>query len=422
MENVVTCIDAVMGAGKTTMIIEKIKNNPTEKYIYVGVLISEMQRIQKSLPELKFKQPERDFENNTKKESLLSLLTNNENIVTSHSLLRQYDDDFKELLKDYTIILDEELQVADSMPIKKGVRRELFDHNKIFIDDSGKVQWNEKDYPIEETYDEDIAIRQLAKSGSLYYSEGDFFIWVMPPSLFMNSKKVYVISYLIEGSLLHGYFEANNIKYEFDKSLKFREDKIRKKSKDLIEIVDIKRFESDTKLRTIVSQPNAFGYNFLKNKISIKYKKQITEALRNWLQTNNIKSDRVISTTYKELSHSGIQKNIQGMGIRSYIKTWVYPKCRATNMYADKDVVIYGVNLFPNVGVEKYLNKVAGFSVNRSNYALANALQFIYRSAIRNDKPIKLIVPSVKIKNLIINWMEVKSWQKKNLKKNHLVN
>ena len=404
----VIAIDSIMGAGKTTWIINLMKNNPNDKYIYVGVLLTELNRIKKSTPELNFKEPSSDKWGVTKKDDLHRLIVNGENIVTSHSLMKNFDLDIEEFLDDYTIILDEELEIAKSIKVKTGIRKELIENEKIIINEKGKVSWNEKKYNHVDTYNEDNRLKEIAKNNCLYYIDGGFFVWVMPPSIFKKSKKVYLLSYMIKESVIHGYLTENKISIEFVYPFTKEEEKIRKKAKDLIEIIDIPTFNKGN-IGTLLSQPSSLSYNFFKkNRISISNKAKILTSIRNWLQKNNIKNDRVLFTTYKDFKHVGIKNGISGFGIRSYAKTWIYPKCRATNEYADKDVVIYCANIFPNSGVEKYLHHSSNFNISRKKYALSNALQFIYRSAIRKDKKIQIIIPSVAVKNLIIDWIDGK--------------
>lgn len=39
-------------------------------------------------------------------------------------------------------------------------------------------------------------------------------------------------------------------------------------------------------------------------------------------------------------------------------------------------------------------------------FALSEMIQFIWRSAIRDNKPIKLYIPSVRMRNLLEKWIE----------------
>jgi len=43
--------------------------------------------------------------------------------------------------------------------------------------------------------------------------------------------------------------------------------------------------------------------------------------------------------------------------------------------------------------------------IDQDIYALAEMLQFIWRSAIRDNKPINLYIPSRRMRELLIHWL-----------------
>ena len=47
-----------------------------------------------------------------------------------------------------------------------------------------------------------------------------------------------------------------------------------------------------------------------------------------------------------------------------------------------------------------------GITINEEHFALAEMLQWIWRSAIRDDKPIRLYIPSRRMRELLQNWIE----------------
>ena len=46
-----------------------------------------------------------------------------------------------------------------------------------------------------------------------------------------------------------------------------------------------------------------------------------------------------------------------------------------------------------------------GVSVDNDAFALAEMLQWIWRSAIRDDKSINIYIPSERMRNLLIGWL-----------------
>lgn len=66
---------------------------------------------------------------------------------------------------------------------------------------------------------------------------------------------------------------------------------------------------------------------------------------------------------------------------------------------------MYIVNLFMNVNEKKFYQK-HGIEVDEDAYALSIMVQWIWRSAIRDGDDIGLYIPSRRMRNLLINWIE----------------
>ena len=66
--------------------------------------------------------------------------------------------------------------------------------------------------------------------------------------------------------------------------------------------------------------------------------------------------------------------------------------------------VIYLVNRNYNPIMKRWLVS-KGLSTNDDAFCLAEAIQFIFRSAIRNGKEISLYIPSKRVRELIKEWI-----------------
>jgi hypothetical protein len=49
-----------------------------------------------------------------------------------------------------------------------------------------------------------------------------------------------------------------------------------------------------------------------------------------------------------------------------------------------------------------------GVAVNQDQYALSALVQWIFRSAIRDGKPITLYIPSERMRGLLMDWLNPK--------------
>ena len=87
-----------------------------------------------------------------------------------------------------------------------------------------------------------------------------------------------------------------------------------------------------------------------------------------------------------------------------YTKRYVVFNERATNKYKDRTVLAYPVNLFMNTGLKNFYAK-CGVATSNDEYALSVMVQWIWRSAIRDGKEIYIYLPSSRMRQLLIDWM-----------------
>lgn len=102
---------------------------------------------------------------------------------------------------------------------------------------------------------------------------------------------------------------------------------------------------------------------------------------------------------------SDYEKCLCGKGYR---KGYLSHNARATNDFRDRVSVAYLVNKFINVLVKKFFEQ-NGITVDEDGFALSEMLQFIWRSAIRDGKEIWIYIPSVRMRNLLEQWIEKNS-------------
>lgn len=137
-----------------------------------------------------------------------------------------------------------------------------------------------------------------------------------------------------------------------------------------------------------------------KNNASIKVlKKNMVNFFRNI--RNDCSSDN-IWTTFKEY-----QSCLKGAG---YTKGFLPLNARATNEYRDRTSVAYPVNRYLNPFVKNFFT-TNHISVDENGYALSEMLQFIWRSAIRDGKEIWVYIPSIRMRNLLKQWIKQNSPQ-----------
>lgn len=429
----ITVIDSIMGAGKTSWAIQEINEHPEESYIYCTPFLDEVSRI-KDASEKKFYEPY--YNGGRKIDDFNKLLLDGKNIALTHSTFSNANVDTMEYLSNgnYCLILDEVLDIlvdfndVANERISKADIKMLFKENFISVDAYGKVTWLKDSYPGSKYYN----VERIAKNGSLFYLDGAMLVWQFPPQIFAMFKSVYVLTYLFEGSLLKPYFEYHNLHYEkstVDKLengkytlVDWHDDKSqREKYLELVDILDDSRmnnFNASALSKSWYLKQNRSELSVLKKNLT-NYFRNITKAKSEsilWTCPKDYRSElkgagynvvRQMTKEEKKLPTSEREKQ------EKRLKCFVPCNARATNDYADRSVLAYMFNMYANPYVKRYFsnkNKADGTNteVNQDYLALSCLLQWVWRSRIRKGEPIKIYIPSTRMRRLFVEWLHGK--------------
>jgi len=408
-----------MGSGKTTyikkLINEECANNSNKKYLFVTPYLKQIHYkeyneegnvkyecgIIHECPKANFIQPK--HLGNGKLENLHDLIINNENIATTHALFTHATDETYQLLKinEYTIIIDEVLQLMDTINISLPDYNMLIEQDKISVNEFKEISWIDKEYKgkfeyLKKLCEKGIVIESIKKDNSKYPVQ--LLVYNFNPMMFKDyNNQMYILTYLFEGSYMYLYFKAHNIDYEKytihnNNLVKYNEKlKINKNNfKDLINIYE-------GKLNNIGEDYHSLSktwFETTKNKPLIKQlKKNIFNYLKN---INKANSNEIMWTTFKDA-----KSKLQGNG---YTKAFVQCAEKGSNEYGNRKHIVYACNRFFNPDDKIYF-KSKGVTVNEDIWALSEMIQFIWRSRIRNGKNIELYIPSSRMRNLLINWL-----------------
>lgn len=220
-------IDAVMGSGKTTSMIQFAIQHPEFHYMFVTPYLDEVDRIIDGTGE-EFFQPF-DY-GKGKLTELHEMLQNHQNVATTHALLQLSRTETLDLIRDgqYVLILDEavgcvqEFNAVANKPITsedfikmlldKGIIEVFYEYRH---PQCGLITWVGGD--AEGTAYEDVA--RMASEQRLYcigYEPGrtDNNVVLMceyPVQIFYAFKNVFYMSYLHRRSIMDGYFTLNRI-------------------------------------------------------------------------------------------------------------------------------------------------------------------------------------------------------------------
>ena len=214
------------------------------------------------------------------------------------------------------------------------------------------------------------------------------------------------------------YFQINNIEYEY-KSVEF--DCIKgfgNLAQRKYKLVDYKEKEDLSHIKKLVNlyegklndigskRRNMKGYPLTKTWYDKATKEQLKKLKDNtcnyFRHICNKKSNEVIWTTFKDRVDKDSKKN--KVIPRSYRTAFISCNLRATNQYKDRDTVAYLINKHSDPIIIKFLNS-KGATINEDIYSLSELIQFVWRSAIRDNKPINLYIPSERMRNIFKAWL-----------------
>jgi hypothetical protein len=391
-------IDAVMGRGKTQFAIQHMNEaSPFESFIYITPFLTEVARIKESVSSRDFKEPT-IYNGTSKLEDLKRLIASNRDIVSTHALFARADDEIVELLEqsNYTLILDEVMDVVESVAIKAADIKRLQSNGDIVINEATmRVSWTGD--PDDNSRYRDI--RELAQAGNLYLFRGSFMVWAFPPAVFRAFPKALVLTYLFKCQMQRYYFDMFDLTYEYkgvekvgDRYELFEHDVRKENRGELRSLIEV----YEGKLNEVGRGKYALSQNKLKN-YDDDILKTIKDNTANFFRryADNAKKDDAYLSTLKEVEPF--------VTPRGFSKSLIPHNARATNDYADRRAVAYLMNRFMNRDKAAFFQD-NGISVNEDLYALSELVQWLWRSRIRNGEPIHAYIPSERMRGLLEAW------------------
>lgn len=402
--------DAIMGSGKTSATITYINEHLDERFLYITPYLDEVDRILKACPDAGFvspsnKDPQYGFSKTT---HTAELVRQRQNIASTHQCLMNYTPEMYEELKNagYTVIIDEALSIlhedgsVNRSDIELLIAAEYIQEvreNEFALTDLGRGYTDGALSGIMKR----LTSRSMVIAGS--ESNRRTYYWEFPPSLFSAAKDVFVLTYLFDGSEMNLFFNIHGIEYRKigithpdSRTYRFCDhmDYIPKYVGDLSKMLLV---EDNEKLNNVGKRKTALSMNWY-----VTHPKEIEQLRKNIYNFfHNINKDTPVAHrmcgTFK--SHWG---KIRSKG---YWNSDVAFALRATNMYSDRTVLAYPVNLYANAGIVRFYGSL-GQEFDNDNYALSIMIQWIWRSAIRNGQQVALYVPSRRMRELLYKWMD----------------
>lgn len=410
-------VDSIMGSGKSQGAIAYINAHPEWKFIVATPYLAEIERFIKGCPKHKFKQPVRDEEAKRNKTVSLSwLLDNKENIVMTHTLFMLQEQETEEKYKGYHLIVDESpekpiFEIEDITPLES----DFLLSKCISLKENGDASWTAPYIP---RYED---IKNLCDKGRLkgYVAESEDKISrgifeIFPPNSFEYFEEVVLLTYLFKGQIFKGYLDMSNIKYDYwyvghprEGGYCLTPEPQPFQKFNYKELIHIYGADGKEKMNDI-----GRGYYSLSRSWYEASKDERLEELSTNLYNyfhNVVKAKRKerLWTTFKQY------KTIIG-NKGHYAKNFLVCNTRATNDYRERTKLAYLANRFmiPSYSILFTRNDVI---IDNRLFALQEMLQWIWRSAIRDGKPIEIYIPSERMRSLLMQWLDYVSGEKEYL-------
>lgn len=388
------------------MAINHINDNQNKKFLCIVPLLKECERYEEKTS-IDIIDPEKW---GSKWKHFRWLVENDKNIVTTHALIQKMDLDMLELLKskDYTLMIDECLDVLSPYKISKDDIKIIFNEHLVSLDENGFLVWNEDKKPYKGVYGD---IKRLCSFKSLMGFKKDnsdelarILMWNFPVDFFKCFEESYIFTYLWDGSIQKSYFDIHGIKYEkymlddnkelipHSETLEYEK---RRKIVDLINIYDGKFNNIGMKIGK--SNPLSKSWYEDKRKKNLSIFNQLKKNTENYFRTiTQTKSRYNMYTVFKPYC-----KYIKGEG---FAKGFVSCNARGTNEFREKKSLAYLINFFMQPDIKQFIDHYH-IEFDEDLFALSAFLQWIWRSQIRDGKPIDIYIPSERMRMLLKVWM-----------------
>lgn len=378
-------------------------SNEDTKFLYITPYLTEVKRIIENCPSKKFRQPETY---GSKLKGIKYLFDQGYNIVSTHALFREFDDEIIDLAytNNYTLIMDEVTEVISTYAISKQDLETILDKYAT-VGDNGLIKWHDEDY--KGKFEE---VKRLCGLDCLAIYGGAAMMWLFPISTFKAFRNIYILTYMFEAQTQKYYYDFFGVDYNYlyikheNDEYSLSEDRVIYKTidyKNLIHICDVE------KLNMIGDREYALSKKWFERNRENKLIKQLKNATSNFFKNyTKTKSNENLWTCFKDY-----KSLITGKG---YAKGFLASNIRATNEYRDRIAVAYLVNKFFNPFIKNFFTQ-HDVSVDEDAFAVSEMLQFIWRSAIREGKEIWLYIPSSRMRTLLQNWIEEIDNQKENI-------
>ena len=418
-----------MGSGKTTRIIDQINKHPERHFIIIVERQTEVDRLAAACPNL-ISLSEVSEELNIKRIDALELVASEgKSMVSTHQLFTKWSDNFLNSVSDweYELIMDETVSdILSIVPIKIPDLNAYIEEKFIGRCVGNKFNKVKLLKPLLSKYG-DVEDRIKNKDCYLFDIANDIddphyqLIQAPRSEMFTVFQRISVLTYQFKGSLLRCYFDLHGINYQLlsikDGEVISYKDELGLNFKDKINIYFGKlnhEYGRDIGSRCWTEKPN-------NQKVT---KKRLRNIFNHW-KKEGITPEDFLYTTHKSFQKKVHPSHIKGLKNKfndDYADThkrknmtdqekrnvsYLSQTIRGTNDFSHKRFLAYMSNTFMDPQIRNFLAK-HDVQIDEDSYALNRMIQWLWRGCIRNDEEMHVFVPSKRMRQLLVDWLDGK--------------
>ena len=399
----VRIVDEMMGRGKSWAAINYMNTHPDEKFLYITPYLEELEnRIIPSCPDRHFIMPENN-RYGTKARHLKILLNRGENVASTHALFSNFDEELIDICRNqnYTLIMDEVSDVVEQYSITPEDLKTLLEKYVDVNDETNLMTWREAKAHYNGKFSRE---KRLCDMGCLGKYGEDVMIWLFPVQAFNAFPNIFILTYMFSAQIQKYYYDYYKLPYEYIhiagdsiETYAFTTEPV--PQTNVVDYMNLVHIYEDEKLNSIGDRETDLSKSWYarncqpNSSVIKKLKDNMFNYFHNVMKS---KTTNNLWTCFKDY-----KKYISGKGFgRGYIPS----NARATNNYRDRTVIAYPINKYMHTYVKNFFIK-NGIIVDEDGYALSEMLQWIWRSAIRDEQEIWVYIPSARMRRLLKGWL-----------------
>lgn len=413
-------VDMPMGSGKTSAAITYMNEHPDRRYLYITPFLDETERVVKACSGLDFISPSDRIPEykHRKRNHLRALVNQHRNISLTHALFLMIDDITAQYIADneYTIIIDEVIDVFEKIKESEQDVGLLIETG--YIQRQGGDDECEYFRPSEkaDTYNGVFSkFFERAQYGQIVRTAGwedgkkiKYGFWQVNRNLFTLSDEIFVLTYMFDGMPMKGFLDSHKLTYDFAGTRKCEDGAYRfcehgEMPAYLEHVSDMVHVCDKGSINAIGDEWHALSSSWTKRGMLDGSIADLAKHIHTYFRRHipdTINSGQQLWSVFKGKDDE-VVKEVRS---RKPGGQFLEFNSKAVNCYGDRAALAYCVNIFADPNMVQYLRHV-GVPFDEDKYAVAQMIQWVWRSRIRNGQEIWIYIPSRRMRELFIGWM-----------------